>query len=312
MLSFILRRLGAGLVLLAAISLITFSLLYASSGNIARNLLGDQASEEQVLLKQQELGLDQPLVLRYLQWAGSAITGGFGNSWFTSEPVAQAIATRLPVTLTLVSVAILLTAVIATFIGMLAAVKRGPMDTVVQVGSVLGYAVPGFVVAIILVTVFAVQLQLVLPVSTIAPGATFAMWFSSLLLPVLALTTNAVASSTQQLRSAIINQLDRDYVRTLRARGIAEKEVRFRHVLRSAAPAGLTILSLQFIGMLGGAVIVEQIFALPGIGSLVVNATTMGDIPVVMGVVLVTVLVVIIVNLLVDIANGWLNPKVRV
>lgn len=312
MVSFTLRRLGAGVVLLIAISILTYSILFFSSANIARNLLGDQATEEQIVLKEQQLGLDQPFLTRFADWFMSALSGDFGRSWFTSEPVAIAIANRLPITLTLVAVAILLTAIISTLIGMLAAVKRGWMDRAVQVGAVIGYAAPGFVLAVIFVTIFAVQLRLVPPVSTIAPGATAAAWFTSLLLPVIALAINAVASSAQQLRSAIIKQLERDYVRTLRSRGIAEREILFRHVLRSAAPAGLTILSLQFIGMLGGAVIVEQIFALPGIGSLAVTATSAGDIPVVMGVVLFTVIIVIVVNLLVDLVNGWLNPKVRV
>lgn len=312
MVSFTLRRLGAGVVLLIAISILTYSILFFSSANIARNLLGDQATEEQIALKEQQLGLDQPFLTRFGDWFMSALSGDFGRSWFTSEPVAVSIANRLPITLTLVAVAILLTAIVSTLIGMLAAVKRGWMDRAVQIGAVIGYAAPGFVLAVLFVTVFAVQLRLLPPVSTIAPGATAAAWFTSLLLPVIALAINAVASSAQQLRSAIIKQLERDYVRTLRSRGIAEREILFRHVLRSAAPAGLTILSLQFIGMLGGAVIVEQIFALPGIGSLAVTATSSGDIPVVMGVVLFTVVIVIVVNLLVDLVNGWLNPKVRV
>ena len=128
----------------------------------------------------------------------------------------------------------------------------------------------------------------------------------------IALVINGVASGAQQIRSAVIKQLERDYVRTLRSRGIGEREILFKHVLRSAAPAGLTVLSLQFIGMLGGVVIIEQIFALPGMGPLAVTATTQSDLPVVMGVVIYTVLIVIVVNLLVDILNGWLNPKVRV
>lgn len=309
---FTLRRLGAGVVLLIAISVLTYSILFFSSANIARNLLGDQATEEQIALKEQQLGLDQPFLTRFADWFINALSGDFGRSWFTSEPVAVAISNRLPITLTLVAVAILVTAIVSTLLGMLAAVKRGWMDRVVQIGAVVGYAAPGFVIAVIFVTIFAVQLQLVPPVSTISPGAGASAWFSSLLLPVIALAINAVASSAQQLRSAIIKQLERDYVRTLRSRGIAEREILFRHVLRSAAPAGLTILSLQFIGMLGGAVIVEQIFALPGIGSLAVTATSAGDIPVVMGVVLFTVIIVIVVNLLVDLVNGWLNPKVRV
>jgi peptide/nickel transport system permease protein len=134
----------------------------------------------------------------------------------------------------------------------------------------------------------------------------------SLTLPVIALLINGVTGGAQQIRSAVIKQLERDYVRTLRSRGIGEREVLFKHVLRSAAPAGLTVLSLQLIGMLGGVVILESIFALPGMGPMAVTATIQSDQPVVMGVVMYTVAVVIVVNLIVDLLNGWLNPKVRV
>lgn len=134
----------------------------------------------------------------------------------------------------------------------------------------------------------------------------------SLTLPVIALVINGVASAAQQIRSAFIKQLELDYVRTLRSRGISEREILFRHVLRSAAPAGLTVLSLQFISLLGGVVIIESIFAIAGMGRLAVEATTQSDLPLVMGVVVYTVVIVIVVNLLVDILNGWLNPKVRV
>ena len=127
----------------------------------------------------------------------------------------------------------------------------------------------------------------------------------------IAIVVNYVTSSAQQIRSAVIKELDKDYVRTLRSRGLGEREIVLKNVLRSAAPAGLTVLSLQFIGLLGGVIILEQIFAIPGIGPLFVTATAAGDIPVVMGMTIVTVVIVIIVNLLVDVAQGALNPKVR-
>ncbi|MFC7846938.1 ABC transporter permease [Arthrobacter sp. NPDC057388] len=312
MLTFIARRLAAGLVVLCAISFITYFLLYFSSGSIARNILGELASQEQVAQKEAELGLNQPLLTRFFGWAGHALTGDFGSSWFTSEPVVQAITSRLPITLTLVVVSILIVGAVATALGMAAAVKRGWIDRVVQSAAVIGDAIPGFVMAIVLVTVFAIQLKIFPATSSIAPDAGSGAWVASLSLPVIAIVINGVAGGAQQIRSAVIKQLEKDYVRTLRSRGISETEILFKHVLRSAAPAGLTVLSLQFIGMLGGVVIVEQIFALPGMGSLAVQSTTMADIPQVMGVVVYTVIIVIIVNLLVDLINGWLNPKVRV
>lgn len=312
MLILVVRRLISGIGALLVVSVVTFLLLYLSSGNVARNILGDQATEEAIAAKTAELGLDQPLLTRLFDWLGSAVRGDFGKSWFTNEPVFEAIGNRLPVTLVMVTVAIVLIALLATVLGMLAAVRRGWVDRVVQLGAVLGMATPGFVIGVVLVWFFAIELGWFNAISTIQPGSGPGAWVSTLTLPVIALLINGVASAAQQIRSAFIKQLEMDYVRTLRSRGIPEREILFRHVLRSAAPAGLTVLSLQFIGLLGGVVIIESIFAIAGMGRLAVTATTMSDLPLVMGVVVYTVIIVIVVNLVVDIVNGWLNPKVRV
>lgn len=312
MVSFILKRIASGISVLVAISFFTYCLLYFSSANIARNILGEYASQAQVQAKEIELGLHRPLLTRFFEWAGNAVQGDFGTSWFTSEPVVSAITTRLPITLTLVIVSIVCIAIVATLLGMAAAVKRGWIDRLVQGAAVVGDAIPDFVLAIVLVSVFAISLKFFPATSSISPDAGAEAWAASMTLPVIALLINGIASIAQQIRSAVIKQLEKDYVRTLRSRGIPEREILFKHVLRSAAPAGLTVLSLKFVGMLGGVVIIEQIFALPGMGALAVQSTSTGDIPLVMGVVLYTVIIVIIVNLLVDLINGWLNPKVRV
>ncbi len=311
MLTFTLRRLVSGVGLLIVISFGAYTMLFFSSSSIARNILGEQATPEQIALKEAELGLDQPLLVRYFDWAGAALRGDLGESWFNGEPVTETIQGRLPVTLVLMLVSIVLVALIATALGVLAAVRRGWVDQTVQVGAVIGDAIPGFVLAIFLVTILAVNLGWFPAVATIRPGAGAEAWIVSLTLPVIAIVVNYVTSSAQQIRSAVIKELDKDYVRTLRSRGLGEREIVLKNVLRSAAPAGLTVLSLQFIGLLGGVVILEQIFAIPGFGALAVNATVLSDIPLVMGVVIVSVVLVIIVNLLVDIAQGALNPKVR-
>ncbi len=312
MLSFVAKRIFSGIVVLFAVAVIAYALLFAGAGDIARNIMGDQASEEAVELRRQQLGLDQPLGTRLIDWMVNAVQGEFGNSWFTNQPVFEAIGNRLPLTLVMVFVTIIIIAVVATLMAMLAAVKRGGWDRLVQVLAIVGSALPGFIIGVVLVMVFAVQLGWFDAVGRISPNSDLSVWITSLTLPIIALFINGVASTAQQLRSAIIKQLEQDYVRTLRSRGISENEILFKHVLRAAAPAGLTVLSLQFISLLGGVVIIESIFALPGIGSLAVTATTQGDLPIVMGVVIYTVVIVIIVNLIVDVLNGWLNPKVRV
>ncbi|EYR64928.1 ABC transporter permease [Actinotalea ferrariae CF5-4] len=312
MLVMIARRLASGVVVLVTVAVLAFTMLYMNSGNVARNILGDQATDEAVALKQAQLGLDQPLLSRLGDWFAGAARGELGKSWFTNEAVIDAIASKLPVTLAMVGIAILLIAVVATWLGVTAAVRRGWVDRFVQVLAVTGNSVPGFIIGVLLAWAFAIQLGLFPAISTIAPGAGASAWAMSLTLPIIALVINGVASAAQQIRSAYIRQLEMDYVRTLRSRGISEGEILVKHVLRSAAPAGLTVLSLQFIGLLGGVVIIESIFAIPGLGRLAVTATTQSDLPLVMGVVIYTVLIVIVVNLAVDIINGWLNPKVRV
>jgi len=310
--AFTLKRLGSGVLLLAVICTVAYALLFANGPSIARNIVGDQATAEQVAAKQTELGLDQLLPLRFLSWVGDAFAGDLGRSWFGPITVSDALVTRLPVTLTLIATAMIFVTLIATTLGTAAAVKRGWIDRVVQVGAIVGDAIPGFVVAVVLATIFAVQLGLFPAVSSIAPGAGADAWIASLTLPVIAIVLNYVTASAQQIRSAVIQQRERDFVRTLRSRGLGDGEILLRHVLRGAAPAGLTVLSLQFVGLLGGAVILERIFAIPGIGQLAITATVNGDIPIVMGVVVYTVALVVIVNLVVDLLNGWLNPKVRV
>jgi peptide/nickel transport system permease protein len=312
MLAFLARRLGSGVLLVAVISTLTFFLLYFSSDGVARNILGDNATPEQLVAKKHELGLDQPILSRFFDWAAHALQGNLGSSWFTSQPVLDALSTRLPVTMTLVISSILVAAILATLLGMAAAVKGGWIDRVVQFVAIGGFAVPGFVVAVASVTVFAVNLALLPATGWVPFDQNPALWLQSLVLPVSSLVIATVASAAQQIRSAFKDILTRDWVRTLRSRGLNEREILFKHVLRSAAPAGLTVLSLQFVGLMGGSVIIESVFSLPGMGQLAVQSTAQGDTPVVMGVVVISVIIVIVVNLVVDLVNGWLNPKVRV
>ncbi|GAA3873796.1 ABC transporter permease [Leifsonia kafniensis] len=312
MVSFIFRRLISGVVVLFVVSTLTFFLLNFSATSVARNILGESATQAQVHLKEAELGLDQPLFSRYLGWLGDVVHGNFGASWFTSQPVVDSILGRLPTTLSIVLVTIVIAAVLATLFGVAAAVRRGWVDRLLQIVSIGASAIPQFVVAIVLVTVFAIGLRLLPATGYVPIGDSVSGWAASITLPIIALAIGAVASTAQQVRSAVITVLSRDYVRTLRSRGLAPREILFRHVLRGAAPAGLTVLSLQFIGMLGGVVVIEQIFALPGLGFLALQSTTQGDMPVLMGVVVYIVIIVIVVNLLVDLAVGWLNPKARV
>jgi peptide/nickel transport system permease protein len=293
------------------ITAIAFFLLYAGGGNIARRLLGQEATQATVVQKTHELGLDRPILTQFLDWVGHAVTGDFGASYFTSQPVTEAITSRLTVTLSLVIGATVLSAVIAVLLGVLAARRGGWVDRLVQFLTVLGFAVPGFLVALALVTVFAINLKVFKPTGYVPFTDDPAGWVATVTLPIIALSVGSIVGIAQQIRGSMLDALRRDYVRTLRSRGLSETSVVYKHVLRNAGGPALAVLAIQFVGLLGGAVIVESIFAIPGIGQVSVQATSQGDVPLVMGLVLATAVIVVLVNLVVDLAQGFLNPKVR-
>jgi len=310
-LGFVIRRLASGVVLIVVLTSLTYLLLYLSGGDIARGILGQSATPETVELKKQELGLDQPLLQRFGDWVSNALQGDLGASWFTGQPVTDAISSRLSVTLSLVIGATVLTAVIAVVLGIVAATRRGWADRVVQVLAVLGFAVPGFLVALGLVLVFAINLGWFKPTGYTMLSESPTGWLSSITLPVIALSLGSIAGVAAQIRGSMIDALRLDYVRTLRSRGLSERRVVYKHVLRNSAGPALSVLAIQFVGLIGGAVIMEQIFAIPGLGQIAVGATAQRDIPLVMGLVLVMAVIVVLLNLVVDLLQGWLNPKVR-
>jgi peptide/nickel transport system permease protein len=305
------KNLVRSLVVLLVVTFATFCLTFGNGEGIAKAVLGLAATPEAVQAKVVELGLDRPLVVQYLSWLGHAVRGDLGRSFYTGETVSGALATRVPVTLALIVIALLLTAVLSVILGVTAAVRGGWVDRALQVVSVLGTAVPAFIVAIVLVLVLAIHWQVFPATGYVSPDRDFAGWAGSLTLPVLALLIGSVAGAAQQFRTSVLDTLGRDYVRTLRARGIGEREIVFRNVLRNSAAPGLTVLSLTTLGLLGGAVFIEQVFALPGMGQLANSAAQINDVPMVMGTVLVTIVIVLVVNFLGDLGITLLNPKAR-
>jgi peptide/nickel transport system permease protein len=311
MLVFIIRRLLAGIVLLLAVSFVAFTMLYIGGGDIARRLLGENAAPEVVAQKAAELGLDRPFFVQYLDWLGGAVRGDLGASWFTSQAVVVDLSSRLPVTLSIVVGAVLLAAVVSVVLGVLAATRGGWIDGLVQFISVIGFSIPNFLIALMLVIVFAINLGWFNATGYVTFAISPAGWVASVTLPIIALSLATIATVTQQIRGSVLDAMTRDYVRTLQTRGLNSRTIVLQHVLRNAGGPALAVLAVQFIGLLGGAIVIEQIFALPGIGQLTVQATTLGDIPVVMGVVMITAIIAVIVNLAIDLAQAALNPKVR-
>jgi peptide/nickel transport system permease protein len=302
MLGFIVRRVISGVILVFTISIVAFTLLYLGGGDIARRILGENATADTVAKKGQELGIDRPLAVQY--W-------DLGRSWFNGELVTASVSNRLSVTITLVIGAILLSAIVSVILGVLAARRGGWIDGLVQLVSVVGFAIPNFLIALFLVVTFAINLRLFKATGFVPITTSWNGWLGSVTLPIIALSLAAIASVSQQIRGAVVDAMSRDYVRTLRARGIDMNRVIYQHVLRNAGGPALAVLALQFVGLLGGSVVIEQVFAIPGIGQLTIQATTLGDIPVVMGVVITAAIIVVIVNLVIDLAQAALNPKVR-
>ncbi|MEU2655954.1 ABC transporter permease [Streptomyces sp. NPDC007325] len=312
MLTFIARRIGAGAVLLLVISLLSYLLLSIPDTDVGRQILGPTAALADVDAKNAEFGLDRPVLAQYADWLAHAVRGDFGTSWFSGEDVTLAVANRLPVTLSLMLGVTLVTAVLAFLLGVWAGVRRGAADRLVQVLGVAGYALPGFLVTLVLVLVFAVRLNWFPAIGYTPFTESPAGWLATVTLPIASLSVASVAGVSQQVRGSVIDVMRQDYVRTLRARGLSERRIVLKHVLRNASAPGLSVLGMQFVGLLGGAVLVEQIFGLPGLGSMTVTYTTRGDIPVIMALVMLTVIGVVLINLLVDVMIGWLNPKARI
>ncbi|MFF0504917.1 ABC transporter permease [Streptomyces fimicarius] len=311
MLNFIARRITAGALLLVVISFLSYLLLSIPDLDVGRQLLGQGADQAAVDAKNASLGLDRPVLVQYADWLAHAVRGDLGTSWFTSEDVATTVSARLPVTASLMVGVTLVATVVSFLLGVWAGVRRGAVDRFVQVLGVVGYALPGFLVTLVIVLVFAVNLNWFPAIGYTPFSMSPSGWLSTITLPVLSLSIASVAGVSQQVRGAVIDVLRQDYVRTLRARGLPMSRIVFRHVLRNASAPALSVLGMQFVGLLGGAVLVEQIFGLPGIGSMTVTYTTRGDIPVIMALVMLTVVGVVLINLLVDVMIGWLNPKAR-
>jgi peptide/nickel transport system permease protein len=309
---FLLRRLGAGLALVWVIATLTFFLTSLTGSDPARRILGPTAGLDQVAAKSAELGLDRPVLERYRDWLTGALHGDLGTSWFTNEPIGGLIGNALPVSLSLVVAATVLTAAVSIVLGVVAAVRGGWLDGLLQGISTVAFAVPNFLVGLVLSLVFAVELGLFPALGYTAftddPGA----WLASITLPAIALAIGAIATVATQTRGSMIDVLQQDYVRTLRSRGLPTRSVLLKHALRNAAPASLTVLSLQFIALISGAVVIEKVFGLNGLGERATSAAGQGDVPLVLGIVVVAVVIVVLVNLLVDVVLGWLNPKVRI
>lgn len=312
MLRLITHRVVVSVALVFLVSLLAFLLQSAAPGDLARSILGQNFSVPAYDQLRHQLGLDQPVLTQYGHWLRDALRGDLGSSPVSGLSVAAEIGNRLPVTLSLIGCATAVTAVVGVALGVVSAVQGGRIGRVVDVLSLIGYALPSFWFALTMVTLFAVTVPLLPATGYVALGASPAGWARGLVLPVATLALPGVAVFAKQTRDAMLDALSRDYVTALRAHGVPEVSVVLRHALRNAAIPVVTLVGLTFIGLLSGTVFVESVFAMPGLGGLAVQATSLHDIRMIQGVVVVFTVIVVVVNLVVDLAYGLLNPKARV
>lgn len=308
----LLRRIAASVPVLVLVSIGVFALAEVAPGDIAATIAGPYASPERVEELRAELGLNDPFWVRYGDWAAHAVQGDLGNSLTTGEPVSAMIAERLPVTLSLAGVTVVLTILGGLGIGLLSAVRpAGKLDKSVTAFTVFGLTVPEFWLGLLLVTWLALGQGWfpALGYSELSQGVL--PWLHALVLPAAALSLQPAAEVGRQLRSSMIHELDQQYVLSARAKGLTSGKIIGKHALKNASVPVVTVLGFRTAQLLGGVAIIEQIFVLPGLGSLAVTAVQERDILVIQGVVVFTTLLVILVNFVVDLSYTYFNPRVR-
>ncbi|MEM7694893.1 MAG: ABC transporter permease [Pseudomonadota bacterium] len=312
MAAFIIRRLFSTILVMAIVGVLVFLLVHLSPGDPAAIIAGDNATPAQIDQIRQRLGLDDPLPVQFVRWFGGVVQGDLGVSIFSGEPVSRLIAQRVEPTAALALTTLILAVILAIAAGVLAAWSAGGfLDRALMGASVLAFSVPVFVVGYALVYVFAIKLQW-LPVQGYRPIANgLGEWARHLILPSIALGLAYVALIARITRTAMLDVMSEDYIRTARAKGVATRPVLLKHALKNAGVPIVTVIGIGVALLIGGVVITETVFNIPGMGRLVVDAITKRDYPIIQGVVLVFSGVYVIVNLLVDIVYTVIDPRIR-
>ena len=312
MLTYVIRRILATIPVMAVVALFVFSLLYIAPGDPAAVIAGDQATPADVARIRASLGLDRPFLVRFGEWSWQILHGDLGTSIFTNLPVAAMIAQRIEPTLSLMAITLALAVTVAVPIGVVAAWQADTViDRAIMAFAVLGFSVPVFVIGYVLAYVFGLQLDWV-PVQGYTPFAEgFEPWIENLILPALALGCVYIALIARTTRAAMLEVLQQDYIRTARAKGIGQTGLLFVHALKNAAVPIVTVIGIGMALLIGGAVVTETVFAIPGVGRLTVDAILRRDYPVIQGVVLLFSFVYVVVNLVVDLTYTVLDPRIR-
>src|SRR6185437_6308553 len=312
MTAYIVRRLLSMIPVIAIVALFVFLLLHLAPGDPAAIMAGDNATPDNIAQIRQKLGLDEPLWRQFIVWIASLAQGNLGNSMFWGDPVTTLIAQRAEPTISLAAMTITFAVVIAIVLGVVAAANAGTgIDRFVMGFAVMGFSVPVFVVGYLLIFLFAIELRW-LPVQGYTPIAEGILpWLRNLVLPTVALGLAYVALIARITRATMLDVLSEDYMRTPRAKGVAAMPLLLKHALKNAAVPIVTVIGIGVALLIGGVVITETVFNIPGIGRLVVDAITRRDYPIIQGVIMVFSGVYVLVNMLVDLSYTFFDPRIR-
>jgi peptide/nickel transport system permease protein len=316
MTTYIIRRLFHAVIVILVVSALVFFLMRLLPGDpiLMYVTMGDlqDITQEEIDLIRHKFGMDKPLVVQYFDWLRNAVQGDFGQSILHQYDVLEEILNRLPITLFIGLWAFAIGCIVGPLLGVLSAVRRGKwVDTLVTVVANIGISAPSFWIGIILIYVFALYLGWLPVYGYTSPLEDLGRNLQQIIMPVLVLATFPIASAARQTRSSVIEVLRQDYVRTAWAKGLSERVIIIRHVLKNALMPVVTLQGMLLRTIIGGSVIIETVFVIPGMGKLAVDGMLAQDYPIVQGVVMVVALTVVIINLIVDILYGWLDPRIQ-
>jgi len=304
-------RLVGSLALLIVVPTITFFIQGISPSNVAKGVLGLDATPAQIADFNHRLGLDQPLIVRYFHWLAGAATGDLGSSYTNNQSVQEILAPRLGVSLSLIVGALVVFTVVGVVIGVLSATQGPVVGRFLDVVSTIGIAAPNFWLAVILIAIFGVALPIFPATGYVFFSDSPYYFFLSLVLPVVALSFAGITAVAKQTRDQMMLAIQSPWARTLRANGASEFSIVYKHALRNAAAPVITVAGTIFVGSLSGSVVIENIFVLPGLGSQSLASALQADLPVVQGIAVYFTIIVVVVNVLIDIGATVLNPKAR-
>lgn len=308
---YVARKAFEAIPVILGVASVSFLLVQFLPGSPAEAILGQRATPEAVAALNAQLGLDEPVWQQYGSYVLGLVRGDLGSSLISGVAVSEIVFARLPITMSLAIVAAIVSAVIGIGLGALAAVRGGWFDRALTALTGLGLAIPNFWLGVVSVLVFSIWLAWLPATGFVELTVDPAQWALHLVLPVAVLSVVQIAAIARQTRAAMLVEFTRDYVRSLRATGISRRTILWKHILRNASAPVVTTLGLQFVGVLGGSVIIEQVFGIRGLGSLMVESANSQDLPVLQGIVVLSAVIVLAVNLVVDIVALVLNPKVR-